>query len=131
MTSIYRLVHEEARRRAADTCQSAPDGWTAKFSPPTRTSEMNAKFHAMCGEIARSGVTWAGKKRTADQWKILLVSGHAVATKEGSEITPGLEGEFINLRESTALMSKKRGSSLIEYTQAWMAANGIESVGPI
>lgn len=127
MTSIYRLVHDEARKRAAATCLSAPDGWIAKFTPPTRTSEMNAKFHAMCGEIARSGITWAGKPRTADQWKVLLVSGHAVATKEECEIIPGLEGEFINVRESTALMSKKRGSSLIEYTQAFMSANEVKS----
>lgn len=125
MTSIYRLVHDEARKRAAATCLSAPDGWIAKFTPPTRTSEANAKFHAMCGEIARSGITWAGKPRTADQWKVLLVSGHAVATGEGSDMLPGIEGEYVNLRESTALMSKKRAASLIDYVQAFMAANEV------
>lgn len=121
MTSIYRLVHDEARKRAAQAVMDAPHAYTVTIKPPTRTSEMNAKFHAMCGELARSGVMWAGKPRTADQWKVLLVSGHAMATKEGCEVIPGLEGEFINIRESTALMSKKRGSSLIEYTQAFMA----------
>jgi hypothetical protein len=54
-----------------------------------------------------------------------MVSGHAVATKEEAEIVPGLEGEFINIRESTALMSIKRGSSLIEYTLAWCATNNV------
>lgn len=127
MTSIYRLVHDEARRRAAATCLSAPDGWIVKFTPPTRSGEMNAKFHAMCGEIAKSGITWAGKPRTLEQWKVLLVSGHAVATKEACEVLPGLEGEFINIRESTALMSIKRGSSLIEYTQAFMAQNEVKA----
>ena len=84
----------------------------------TRNGEQNAKFHAMCGDFARSGLEWAGKRRDAAAWKVLLVSGHAMATKEGAEIIPGLEGEFVNIRESTALMSKGRSSSLIEYTMA-------------
>jgi hypothetical protein len=38
---------------------------------------------------------------------------------------PGIEGEFINIRESTAAMTKKRGASLIEYTLAFCAMNEI------
>lgn len=91
----------------------------------TRTLEQNAKFHALCDDIAKSGHEWAGKKRKAAQWKVLLVSGHAHATKEEVDLVPGLEGEFINLRESTALMSIKRSSSLIEYTLAFMVNAGI------
>lgn len=91
----------------------------------TRTLEQNAKFHAMCDDIAKSGHEWAGKKRNAAQWKVLLVSGHAHATKEEVDLVPGLEGEFINLRESTALMSIRRSASLIEYTLAFMAMHGI------
>jgi len=90
-----------------------------------RTLDQNAKFHAMCDDIAKSGFPWAGKRRTAAEWKVLLVSGHAVATKEGSDVVPGLEGEFINLRESTAQMSVRRGSSLIQYTIAFCDMNGI------
>ena len=91
----------------------------------TRSLEQNAKFHALCSDIAKSGVKWAGKERSAVQWKVLLVSGHAVATKEQVEIVPGLEGEFINIRESTAQMSVRRSSSLIEYTLAWCAQNDV------
>lgn len=98
--------------------------------PETRTTDQNAKFHALCSDIAKSGLQWAGKRRDAGEWKVLLVSGHAVATKEGTEIVPGLEGEFINLRESTALMSKRRGSSLIEYAVAFCANNGIRTKEP-
>lgn len=97
----------------------------AREKKDTRTADMNAKFHAICGDIAKSGALWAGKKRTAVQWKVLLVSGHAVATNDAAEIVPGLEGEFINIRESTALMSIKRGSSLIEYAIAWCAMNNV------
>lgn len=93
--------------------------------PETRTLEQNAKFHAICEDLAKSGLIWAGKQRKAAQWKVLLVSGHAVATKEDSEIVPGIEGEFINIRESTALMSKARGSSLIEYSLAFCVMHGV------
>lgn len=121
----YRLVHDEARRRAAEDCKTASDGWIVTISEPTRTLDQNAKFHALCSDLAKSEVTWANKLRSADQWKVLLVSGHATATKEGSEIVPGLEGEFVNIRESTASMGVKRGASLIEYTLAFCAMNGV------
>ena len=121
----FRLVHDRVRKLAQEAIGSAPEGFIVRIEPETRTGEQNAKFHAICGDIAKSKYPWAGKPRTAAQWKVLLVSGHAIATKEGAEVLPGLEGEFINLRESTALMSKKRGSSLIEYSLAFCATNGI------
>jgi len=62
---------------------------------------------------------------------VLLVSGHAVATKEGADMVPGMEGEFVNLRESTALMSVRRAASLIEYSIAFCAINRIELSEPM
>lgn len=119
------LAHPQARHRAVEAVRTAPEGYRVDVAEPTRNGEQNAKFHAMCSDIAKSGLEWAGKKRTADQWKVLLVSGHATATKEGAEMVPGLEGEFVNVRESTALMSVRRSSSLIEYTVAFCAMNGV------
>ena len=95
------------------------------IKPSTRSLDQNAKFHAICSDIAQSKTEWAGKPRTAAQWKVLLVSGHAKATDEEFDLVPGLENEFVNLRESTALMTKKRGASLIEYALAFCAMNGI------
>ena len=115
------LSHETARKRAIAAVQNAPESFIITLKEPARTCEQNAKFHAICSDLA--GTEWAGKPRTAAEWKVLLVSGHSVATKEGADVVPGLEGEFINLRESTALMSKKRGSSLIEYAVAFCASN--------
>lgn len=125
---FFALAHQTARERAAAYILSdAPDGAEIVVKEPTRTSGQNGKFHAICSDLARSQVTWAGKRRNAAQWKVLLVSGHAAATKEGVEIVPGLEGEFINLRESTAAMSKRRGSSLIEYALAFCAMHGVDT----
>ena len=94
----------------------------------TRRDDQNKKFHAICGDLEKSKFPWMGKPRTAAQWKVLLVSGHAVATKEDAELIPGLEGEFINIRESTALMTVRRGASLIEYAIAFCAVNRIPTI---
>lgn len=114
------------RRIAAWIVDECPEGWSITAAEPVRNLEQNARFHAMCGDIAKAGVVWAGKTRTADQWKVLLVSAHATVTKEGSELVPGLEGEFVNLRESTALMSVRRSSSLIDYTRHFGDSKGVE-----
>lgn len=94
----------------------------------TRRDSQNRKFHALCGDLERSRFQWMGKPRTAAQWKVLLVSGHAVATKEETEVIPGLEGEFINVRESTAQMTVRRSASLLEYTIAFCAMNRIPTL---
>ena len=124
---ILILAHDVARQRAVQAVKEAPDGWRVTIEEPRRNGEQNAKFHALCSDIAKSGLQWAGKPRTADQWKVLLVSGHAVATKEGAEMVPGIEGEFVNVRESTALMSIKRASSLIEYAHSFCALHGVKT----
>lgn len=120
-----RLVGPLQRQTAISYVQEAPDGFVVTISEPTRSVDQNAKFHAICSDLARSDLLWAGKRRTNPQWKVLLVSGHATATKEGSEMVPGIESEYVNLRESTALMSVKRGASLIEYALAFCAINEV------
>lgn len=120
------LAHDMARANAVQAVKEAPAGYAVSVSEPSRTLDQNAKFHALCSDLGKSQVLWAGKRRTATEWKVLLVSGHATATHEGSEIVPGIEGEFVNIRESTALMRKKRGASLIEYTLAFCVMNGLQ-----
>ncbi len=129
-TFILQPHPHPSRRLCAEYAMQAPDGWAATFKEPRRNTEQNAKFHAICSDLAKSQLQWAGKRRTADQWKVLLVSGHATATKEGAEMVPGLEGEFVNVRESTALMSVKRSSSLIEYALAFCVTHGFEPATP-
>ena len=121
----FRLVHDQARQLASKYCQVAVYGTICTFSPPRRTLDQSAKFHAICGDVAKHKFHWAGKPRSAAEWKSLFISGHAVATNDSTEIIPGLENEFVSIRESTALMSKKRGSSLIEYATAFCVSNNI------
>jgi hypothetical protein len=119
---VFYMKSLEARRRAEQAVREAQEGYRVCVEPPKRSLEASAKFHAICGDL--SGRPWAGKPRDATEWKVLLVSGHTAATKHGVELVPGLEGEFLNIRESTAHMSKERMSSLLEYTQAFVAQLG-------
>lgn len=96
----------------------------------TRSELASAKFHAMCGDFAKSGIQWAGKRRTLAQWKVLLISGHAIATKQGAEMVPGLENEFVNIREESSKMSVERMASLIQYTQAMGDQLGVKFSAP-
>lgn len=117
----FRLVNDRVRERAIDHLWTVPDGYVVVVQEETRNLEMNAKFHAICGELEKLKVHWFGKPRDTAAWKVLLVSGHAVATRqEMPDVVPGLEGEMVNIRESTATMSKSRASSLIEYATAFL-----------
>lgn len=93
--------------------------------PETRSDRQNRLLHALFGDVARQA-EWLGKKRTPEEWKLLFVSGHAVATKQGADLVPGLEGEFLNLRESTARMGKARMASLLDYVMSWAVEHGVE-----
>lgn len=96
-----------------------------ELKPLTRSLPQNAKLHAMLTDIAKQG-TFNGEKQTLETWKMIFVSGHTIATGGQAGLTLGLEGEIINLRESTANMSVSRMASLIEYITAWGVANGVK-----
>lgn len=120
----YHLINESVRANALNAVKSAPDKFIIDIRKPTRKLSQNAKFHVMLADIARQ-VQWCGKWLKPEQWKVLLISGHAVATKQEADVLPGLEGEYVNIRESSAQMSVKRMASLIEYTTAWAIGQGV------
>lgn len=127
-TQTFRLVHAAARASAAYAAKTAPDGYVCVVRPPNRSLDQNAKAHAMFSDIAKAKPVWNGINMDAEDWKALLIVSHAVATKDGSpyRMVPDLEGSgFVQLRESSARMSKDRASSLIEYVTSWAVGQGI------
>lgn len=121
---VFRLVHPTARQMASRAVINAPDGFVCEIKPRTRSLDQNAKLHAMFTDVARQA-SLHGRRLTAIQWKTIFISAHATATGLGSDMVPGLEGEFVNIRESSASMTVGRMNSLIEYMHAWGAENGI------
>ena len=130
---VLRLHNAQQGHSAIQQAWAHAKGWLGaggarlvlEVRPETRSDQQNRLLHALFADVARQA-EWMGKKRTALEWKLLFVSGHAVATKQGADLVPGLEGEFLNLRESTARMSKARMASLLDYVMAWCAENGVE-----
>lgn len=122
----FHLLNTPTCREAQDAIMRAPNGYVCEIRPPRRKDDQSAKFHAICNDLAKAKVEWAGKPRDAADWKFLLISAHAVATNDPGELLLGLEGERVMLRESSAAMSVARMSSLLEYTIAWAAQRGIQ-----
>lgn len=122
---VYILNSPLIRRNAQREICMAPDSWMVTLQPRTRSGDQNAMLHALFSEIAKQA-TWMRRKLTATQWKVLFISGHAQATGLGADMIPGLEAEFVNVREASSTMSVARMTSLIEYVLAWCAMNGVE-----
>lgn len=119
------IITSQNRNHLQKLVVDAPDGHVLTIKPATRSLDQNAKMHALFADIARQA-KHMGRTMTAQQWKTLFISGHAVATGLGADMVPGLEGEYCNVRESSASMSIARMSSVIEYTTAWAVQNGVK-----
>lgn len=124
--STFILISDRVRSNAMAALIKASDHSVVTIGPAKRSSEQNAKLHAILTDLARSPLTWAGKRRTVDEWKALVISAHSVATKSGGEVIPGIEGEFVAIRESSANMTVGRAASLITYLIAFCDTNGVE-----
>lgn len=112
-------------------------GWVVTISPATRSLPQNSIFHALVDEIAKARPEWAGMPMDSDSWKALLIVSHALATRgekaqpNDLRLVPDLEGQgLVQLRESSARMSKPRATSLIDYVIAWATGQGIEITVP-
>lgn len=116
---IYRLVHNEARRRAAQDAMTAPEGWVVTVSEPTRTLDQNALMWPLLDDLSKQ-VEWYGHWLTADEWKDVLT---AALRKE--KVVPGINGGFVVLGQRTSKMGKKEFSELIELIYAFGAQQGV------
>lgn len=122
----YILISDQVRQNAMRAVHIAPAGYAVTVSPAARSMDQNSKFHAICSDLAKSPLLWAGKRRSLEEWKVLLISAHSVATNSKGEVIPGLEGEFVAIRESSARMSVARAASLITYALAFCDTNGVQ-----
>lgn len=121
---VFFLRSPSVRQAAARALAEAFENYRVEISPPKRNADQNAKLHAMFSEVARKKLH-LGRTLTATQWKTLFISAHSIATGQGADMVPGLEGEYVNIRESSATMSIARMSSLIEFVVCWCAENGV------
>jgi len=96
-----------------------------ELRPATRSTEQNAKLHAMLGDIAKQ-IEWAGKKRDIETWKRLLVAAWSRATGEPLEYLPAVDGHGVDIVfRRTSQMTVGEVGELIEFIYAWGADAGV------
>lgn len=118
--AAFGVAYERGMRQVLDGRRAV-----LELRDETRSDVQNSKLHAMFGDIAKRHV-FNGRRMSLEQVKHLFISGHSIATGHEVDIVEGLEGERVDIRESSARMSVARMASLIEYTAAWAANNGLE-----
>lgn len=125
MRQTFIMAHAEARRRAIQAVQDAPEGYVVQIGEPKRSLAENSLLHALITEISKK-IEWAGKPRDVETWKRLLVAAWCRATGESIEILPALDGHGVDIVPArTSKLTKKECADLIEFVYAWGAENGI------
>lgn len=99
---VMRLAYE-----MAGALLQVHDKAVVEVREKTRTDEQNAKLHAMLGDIAKQK-TFNGQKLSIEQWKMIFVSGHRIATGGTAEMAIGLEGEVIVARREAQRQRKAK-----------------------
>lgn len=122
---VVRLANEEFRQRLHRIIDSLPIGWVVRFSPATRTLDQSARFHAMLGDIVRSGFQHDGRRFDTDDLKTMFVSAWLIETGRRSDVVKGFAGEPVQLRRSTTTFTKSEMGELMDLVEAFAAERGI------
>ena len=123
---IFRLVHPDARTRAAECIAQAPDGYIVEVKEATRSLEANAKLHACLHDISNQ-LVWHDLRMNVEEWKRLLTAAWARAEHQPVKLVPALDGQgFDILYHRTSCMTRTEMSSLIEYVLAWGTDRGVK-----
>jgi hypothetical protein len=104
MNQVFRLVHDTARRGAAELCRQAPDGTVVTFSEELKTREQEEKYHAMIDDITAQCV-FLDRHWTRKDWKVLLLDAFArIKQNEGKPLAGG-RGQLIRNLDNTGFVA--------------------------
>jgi len=121
----YILAHAEARRRAVQGVQDAPDGYVIRIDEPTRSIRANAAMWPILQAFSEQ-IEWPvnGKfcKLEPEEWKDLLT---AAFTRETVRVAMGLDGGMVMLGLRTSKMGKKQFSEFLDFLHATAADRGV------
>lgn len=120
MSKFYVLAHPQARQRAIQAVQDAPQGHAIIIKEPTRNLEQNAALWSILSEVSAQ-VVWHGRKLDAESWKHIFSS-----SLKKQDVVPNLDGTgFVVIGQSTSKMSKREFSDLLELVHAFAAEHGV------
>jgi len=121
------IASEEARRAIAHSVMMAPIGSRVSIGPEIKTRDQEELFHALLNDIAKQA-SYLGSSWDVESWKRLIVNAWSKedADMPRGRVIPALGGDgIVQLGIQTRSLSKERYSSLIEFTRAWCADNGV------
>jgi hypothetical protein len=120
------LAHDEARRRACQAIQNAPEGHCVTVAEPTRSSEQNAaQWPYLAGFAAQKQLCINGVLQwvTDEDWKDVLT-----ACWNGEMRMAMFDGRVIMLPQRTSKMGKKVFGTWMEFLIAMAAQSGVEPI---
>lgn len=123
---VFRLAHDQARRRAADAVAEAPDGHIVTIGPPGRTLDQNAAQWPLLDAFSRQllwPVNGSMVAMSAEEWKDVL---SAAFRGETVRLAMGLNGGVVMLGMRTSKMGKKQFSEWLEFLHSVAADRGIQ-----
>lgn len=123
---IFRMAHNEARRRAIEAVQNAPEGYVVTISEPTRTLDANAAMWPVL-EAFSEQLLWPVNgqmvKLTAEEWKDLLT---AAFRKESPRLAMGISGGMVMLGIRTSKLGKREFSDFLEFIHSVAADRDVD-----
>lgn len=123
---VYKMVHAEARRRAAQDVQTAPEGWCVTVSEPTRSLDQNAAMWPILQAFADQlqwPVNGAMVWMSPDEWKDVLSAAYK---RESVRVAMGMDGGMVMLGSRTSKFSVREMSEFIEFLHATAAARDVD-----
>jgi hypothetical protein len=124
MKRTYGLVHMEARRRAAQDCMTAPEGYVATVSEPTRSLDQNAAQWPILQAFAEQKQLMVNGKMeyvSDEEWKDVLTA----AFNEELNRVAHWKGRMVLLGQRTSKFGKARFSEWLEFLHAAAAEEGV------
>jgi len=119
------LAHAEARRRAIECIQRAPDGHVVEVREPTRNLEQNALLWVLLTAFAEQ-LDWPvnGRmvKMSAEDWKDVL---SAAFRREQNRVAMGVDGGMVILGLRTSKMGKREFGEFLEFVQSVAVERGV------
>jgi len=111
----------EQRQLAKNLIDLAPDDSVVKISPRNRSSQQNAKLHAMLADLAKQKPQ--GRELDVETWKGLFLAEIGRRVK----FEPSLDGTgVVAMAPRTSKLNVKEFSDLIECIYAYGAEHGIK-----
>lgn len=126
MKQVFILAHAEARRRAAQAVQNAPEGHAVTVGEPTRNLGQNAAMWPILKAFSQQ-LTWPinGDRvhMTPEDWKDILTASFR---GEQARLSQTLDGRIVMLGQRTREFGKREFSEWLDFLTATAAMRGVE-----